>query len=127
MTMMDDNELRRQFAELRDADNDRAPAFAQIYGRARTRASLLRTSRLRKTPRLRPLVLAAAAAVVVVALVLARGRSTTPSTTTPAIATWRAPTDVLLQTPGSELLGVMPALSKSILDEMIPTPSNKGT
>jgi hypothetical protein len=124
---MDDNELRRQFAELRNADKDRAPAFAQIYGRARARVSSRRTPRLRKTPRLRPLVLAAAAVVVIAALSVAYGRSTTPSTTTPAIATWRAPTDVLLQTPGSELLGVMPALSKSILDEMIPVPSNKGT
>jgi hypothetical protein len=118
---MDENELRRRFTELREADRDRGPAFAQIYGRARTRA------RLRRTPRVRPLVLAAAAVVVIVALSLAYGRSTTPSTNTPAIATWRAPTDVLLQTPGSELLGVMPALSKSILDEMIPIPSNKGT
>jgi hypothetical protein len=118
---MDDNELRRQFAELRKADKDRAPAFGQIYRGARARASQ------RKTPHVRPLVLAAAAIVVIAALSLAYGRSTTPSTTTPAIATWRAPTDVLLQTPGSELLGVMPALSKSILDEMIPVPSNKGT
>jgi hypothetical protein len=118
---MDEKELRRQFTELRDVDKDRAPAFAQVYRRARARASL------RRTPRVRPLVLAAAAVVVIAALSLAYGRSTTPSTTTPAIATWRAPTDVLLQTPGSELLGVMPALSKSILDEMIPIPSNKGT
>ena len=118
---MDENELLRQFTELREADKVRAPTFAQIYGRARARASLHRT------PRVRPLMLAAAAVVVIAALSLAYGRSTTPPTTTPAIATWRAPTDVLLQTPGSELLGVMPALSKSILDEMIPTPSNKGT
>jgi hypothetical protein len=119
--MMDDNELRRQFTELREADRDRTPAFGPIYGRARAR------TRLRRTPGVRPLVLAAAAVVVIVALSLAYGRSTTPSTTTPAIATWRAPTDILLQTPGSELLGEMPALSKSILDEMIPIPSNRGT
>jgi len=119
--MIDENELRRQFTDLREADKDHAPAFAQTYGRARAR------TRLRRTRRVRPLVLAAAAVVVIAALSLAYGRSSTPSTTTPAIATWRAPTDVLLQTPGSELLGVMPALSKSILDEMIPTPSNKGT
>lgn len=124
---MDDNELRRQFAELREADKDRAPSFAQTYGRARARASLRRTPRLRKTPRLRPLVLAVAAVVVIAALSLAYGRSVTPSATTPAIANWRAPTDVLLQTPGSELLGEMPALGRSILDEMIPIPSNKGT
>jgi hypothetical protein len=118
---MDENELRRRFTELREADKDRAPAFAQTYGRAHA------FRRQRATPRLRPLLITAAAIVVIAALSLAYGRSTTPSTTTPAIATWRAPTDVLLQTPGSELLGVMPALSKSILDEMIPIPSNKGT
>jgi len=118
---MDENELRRQFAELREADKDRAPAFAQIYKGARARASQ------RRTPHMRPLVFAAAAIVVIAALSLAYRRSATPSATTPAIATWRAPTDVLLQTPGSELLGVMPALSKSILDEMIPTTSSKGT
>jgi hypothetical protein len=127
MTMMDENELRRQFTELRDADKDRAPAFMQIYGQARARVSVQRMPRPRRTPGVRPLVLAAAAVIVVAVLSLAYGRSVTPSTTTPAIATWRAPTDVLLQTPGSELLGVMPALSKSILDEMIPTTSNKGT
>jgi hypothetical protein len=77
---------------------------------------------------LRPLVLAAAAVVVIAALSLAYGRSTTPSTTTPAIVTWRAPTDVLLQTPGRELLADMPALGASVLDKMIPTiTSNRGT
>ena len=119
--MIDDNELRRRFTELREADRNRTPGFARTYGDARARGSR------RRMRGLRPLVLAAAAVVVIAALSLAYGRSTTTSTTTPAIATWRAPTDVLLQTPGSELLGVMPALSKSILDEMIPIPPNKGT
>jgi hypothetical protein len=118
---MDDNELRRQFTELREADRHRTPGFAETYGRAHS------FRRQRATRRLRPLLTIAAAAVVIAALALSYRRSTAPSTTPPAIATWRAPTDVLLQTPGSELLGVMPALSKSILDEMIPVPSNKGT
>ena len=119
--MIDDNELRRRFTELRDADRDRTPGFARTYGDARARRS-------RRAMRgMRPLVLAAAAVVVIAAISLAYGRSVTPPTTTPPIATWRAPTDVLLQTPGSELLGEMPALSKSILDEMIPVLSNRGT
>jgi len=117
--MIDDNELRRRFTEMREVDRNRAPVFAHTFGSARALRSL------RKTPRLRPLVIAAA--VVIAALSLAYGRSITPSTTAPAIATWRAPTDVLLQTPGSELLSAMPELSKSILDEMIPVPSNRGT
>jgi hypothetical protein len=117
--MIDDNELRRRFTEMREADRNRAPVFAHMFGSARALRSL------RKTPRLRPLLIAAA--VVIAALSLAYGRSFSPSAATPAIATWRAPTDVLLQTPGSELLGEMPALGRSILDEMIPVPSNRGT
>ena len=120
--MMDDNELRRRFTELREADRNRTPGFARTYGDARARRSR------RATRGVRPLVLAAAAVVVIAALSLAYGRSTTPSTTTPPIATWRAPTDVLLQTPGSELLADMPALGASVLDKMIPTTtSNRGT
>ena len=119
--MIDDNELRRRFTELREADRNRTPGFARTYGDARARRSR------RATRGVRPLVLAAAAVVVIAALSLAYGRSTTPSTTTPAIATWRPPTDVLLQTPGSELLGDMPALGASVLDKMIPIPSNRGT
>jgi hypothetical protein len=119
--MMDENELRRQFAELREADRYRAPGFAQTYSRARANRSR------RSTLRRRQVLFAAAAVVVIAALSLAYGRSFSPSVATPAIVTWRAPTDVLLQTPGSELLSAMPALGKSMLDEMIPVPSNKGS
>ena len=121
MTMMDESELRRRFVQVREADRERAPSFAQTYGRARARR------RWRARLRVRPLVTGAAAAVAIAAVWLAHARSFSPSAATPAIATWRAPTDVLLQTPGSELLGAMPALGTSILDEIIPVPSNRGT
>ena len=118
--MIDDNQLRGRFTEMREADRNRAPGFAYTFGRARALRSL------RRTPRLRPLVIAAA--VVIAALSLAYGRSVSHSEAPAAIATWRAPTDVLLQTPGSELLGDMPALGASVLDKMIPTTtSNRGT
>jgi len=122
--MMDENEIRQRFAQLREADRERAPSFAQIYGRGRAR------QRLRAMPGLRPFVLGAAAAVVIAAVWVAKTRSFSRSTTAPTIATiaaWRAPTDVLLRTPGSELLGTMPALGASVLDKMISTPSNRGT
>jgi ferric-dicitrate binding protein FerR (iron transport regulator) len=134
MTMMDENELRRRFGELRDADRESAPDFAGTYDRARTDP----TSRLQESPhhdirsarrprfRVRPLAIAAAAAVLVVAVWTGRARFFSPSGATSAIATWRAPTDVLLDTPGSELLGAMPALGESILDKMIPTYSLRG-
>lgn len=118
--MMDESELRRRFAQLREADRERAPSFAQIYARARTRRSW------RATLRVRPLVIGAAAAVAIAAVWLGHERSFSPSAVTPTIVTWRAPTDVLLRTPGSELLGAMPALGASVLDTMIPTPSMKG-
>jgi hypothetical protein len=116
---MDENEIRRRFAQLRESDQVGAPSFAQTYVRARSR----------RTPgalRVSTVLIAAAAAILIAGLWQANSRSLSPSTTT-AIATWRAPTDVLLRTPGSELLGAMPALHKSVLDKMIPSPSNKGT
>jgi hypothetical protein len=119
--MMDDSELRRRFAQLREADGERAPSFAQTYGRARARRSW------RAALRMRPLAIGAAAAVAIAAVWLAHERSFSSSAVTPTIATWRAPTDVLLRTPGSELLGAMPALGTSVLDTMIHTPSNRGT
>jgi hypothetical protein len=135
MTTMDDNELRRLFTELRDADRASPPDFAETYDRARTDP----TSRRQQTPgrdgrsarrhrlRTRSLVIGAAAAVVVAALWLGRARLFSPAEVTPEFASWRAPTDVLLDTPGSELLGTMPALSESILDKMIPTYSPRGS
>ena len=120
--MMDENEIRRRFTQLRDADRVSAPSFAETYLRSRSR------QRLGAIHRVRPLaIIAAAAAVLIVATWEANTRSFSPSTATETIATWRAPTDALLRTPGSELLAAMPALNKSVLDKMIPTPSNKGT
>ena len=119
--MVDDSEIRQRFARLREADQKSAPSFAQTYGRARAHRSL------RATRRVRPLVIATAAAVVIAAVALSYSRSSSSSAGTPEITTWRAPTDVLLRTPGSELLGEMPALGTSVLDTMIPKPSNRGT
>ena len=119
--MMDENEIRSRFAQLRESDRVRAPSFAQIYGRTRARRSS------RATPRVRPLLIDALVAVVIGAVLLWHSQSSSPSTATETIATWRAPTDVLLRTPGSELLGAMPELRASVLDKMIPTPSKRGT
>ena len=118
---MDDSELRRRFAQLREADRERTPGFGRIYGRSRARRSWAATLRVRT------LVIGAAAAVGITAVWLARSRPFPPSELTPTIATWRAPTDVFLPTPGRDLLGTMPALGASVLDTMIPLPSKRGT
>jgi hypothetical protein len=118
--MMDESELRRHFARLREADRERAPSFAQTYAGARARRTW------RATLRTRPLLIGATAAVAIAAVWLARERLVSPSPVAPTIVAWRAPTDVLLRTPGSELLGAMPALGISVLDTIIPKPSKKG-
>ena len=115
--MMDENELRRRFAQLREADQERAPSFTHTYGRARSRQSRGATLRVRT------LVLGVAATVAIAALWIARTRSFSPPDPTPTIATWRAPTDVFLPTSGGEVLRAMPALGTSVLDTMIPLPS----
>lgn len=118
--MIDENELGRRFSQLRDFDREQAPTFAQTYQRARAR-------RWSTTPRGSWLVIGAAAAIVIAAIWIGHARSSSPPVAAPAITTWRAPTDVFLWTPGSELLGAMPALDASVLDTMIPKPSMRGT
>ena len=120
----DESEIRQRFARMREADRERVPSFAQTYARARTRRSL------GATVPVRPLAIGAVAAVVIAAVWLGSARSFSSHAVTPtiaAIAAWRAPTDVLLRTPGSELLGAMPALGASVLDKMILSPTNRGT
>ena len=119
--MIDENDLSRRFSRLRDVDRAQAPTFAQTYQRARAR------QRWSAAPRGSRLVIGAAAAIVIAAIWLGHARSTSPTVAAPAITTWRAPTDVFLWTPGSELLGAMPALGASVLDTMIPKPSMRGT
>ena len=117
---MDESELRQRFGQLREVDRERVPSFAQTYERARARR------RLPATLRMRPLMIGAAAAFAIAAILLGRGRSLSSSETAPAITTWRAPTDVFLRAPGTELLGAMPALGTSVLDQITPTTSQKG-
>jgi hypothetical protein len=120
VTNMDESELRQRFARLREVDGERLPGFAQTYERARARR------RLPATPRMRPLMIGAAAALAIAAVLLGRGQSLSSSVDAPAITSWRAPTDVFLSAPGAELLGAMPALSTSVLDQITLTPSQKG-
>jgi hypothetical protein len=115
---MDENEFRSRFAQLREDDRKRAPSFAQTFRRVRAQRSALTILRMR------PLLIGAAAAVAVAATWVTHARQFGPLAA--PIATWRAPTDVFLPTSGSEMLTEMPALGASVLDTMIPTPSNTG-
>ena len=120
MTDMDESELRQRFERLREVDREFLPSFAQTYGRARARR------RLRATLHIRPLMIGAAAVIAIAAVLLGRDRPLSSSAAAPAITTWRAPTDVFLRAPGTELLGAMPALGTSVLDQITPTTLQKG-
>lgn len=117
---MDEKGIRQLFAEARDADQKHAPSFGAIYTRLRS------GDRHSPIVSLRPVILGAAAASLIAAAWLGRERSVSPSVLTPTIASWKAPTDILLHTPGSELLGVMPPLGASVLDALLPTFPDKG-
>jgi hypothetical protein len=97
----DDEDLRRAFAELRRADAQGAPSYEAVMARA-----------ARPRPAALAPVLASALGVGAVIAALAVGlaiRWTPPPSPSPvAMAAWTAPTDFLLRTPGSEILGSVP-------------------
>jgi hypothetical protein len=106
-----DELLRASLADLRAADELEAPAFDAVLAR---RAS---------TSRARPHVgrLAIAAGLVLAAAGIYRVVSTrAPRLTVPsevvALSTWRPATDVLLETPGRDMLRYTPQLGASLID-----------
>jgi len=94
--------MREAFRELRRAESAGAPSFARTLAAARSR----------KLPRVlgwRPWL--AAAAVVAAALWFAPRAAREPAPPAAwigSLGTWAAPTDVLLETPGRELLRDLP-------------------
>jgi len=104
----DDPTLRTLFQKLGNEDRAQAPSFHQVLGR--------QVPRQVWGPRLRM-----AAAVVLLGLglgILINLPGKRPSAAAPSgagrpaasISEWRAPTDVLLKTPGGELLTTVPSL-----------------
>jgi hypothetical protein len=102
--------VRAALAKLRADDERDAPAFDAVLSRVAThRRSRLHIRRL-----------AIAAALVLVAVGAYRTLSTRPRLMVPrevvALSAWRPATDVLLQTPGRELLRQSPQLGTSLID-----------
>lgn len=131
-----DRELRARFARLRTEEGEASGAF-RVPGRAEPRREP------RRLPYRLPATLAAAAVIVVAALSLVDRESRAPRSDVehragplPSLAmdppafvsgsvrriplqlAWRTPTDVLLDTPGSELLRDLPSLGVSILGDL---------
>ena len=101
-----ERELRRAFKELRSPDSHYAPELRAVLDRPRTE---------RRYPMLWLATLAAAAATIV-ALMFAWPRSREVAPSTMSITEWRAPTDILLRTPGAELVQTVPTLRSSVFE-----------
>jgi len=90
---MNDSDLRNLFHRLRDEETRFPPS-------PRTRGEGAPKGRMRGWM--------AATAIVIIAIVLVVG--TRRPEPTESILTWKPPTDVLLRTPGSELLTTVPRI-----------------
>ncbi len=124
-----DREIARLFDEERRADEASAPALRELLARPNSR----RTSWKRGIGRIALATAAAAAATAGVLLLRpAHHRDGGPVTEPPAasqLASWKAPTDALLRTPGSELWTRVPILvsrSSPVLDPAHPAQTTKG-
>jgi hypothetical protein len=106
MTDPDRDAMHRVFAELRDVDRRSAPDFDAVLRHPRGRYAAARSLRA---------VAALAAVLVVAAVVVTRRPQPVPSGA--PLSAWRAPTDVLLRTPGVEVLRSVPAIGSSVVDQ----------
>jgi hypothetical protein len=111
-----ESELTRLFEEQRRADEASAPRFRELMARARGATKGRGFAPAREGRWVWRAVVAAAASVAFAAgLYLLRPppEPRMPSNA-PTLADWKAPTDVLLQTPGAELLGRLPDFLPSV-------------
>lgn len=102
---MEDGDLRDAFAASRARDHAAAPAFVEVVGRKR------RPPR-RGRRRALAVALALVAVVVVIGSRLRNGTEPPAPESGVSIVNWRGPTDFLLETPGRELLGSVPAIGR---------------
>ena len=108
----DDSGLREQYQRLRRQDERLARPFSRLRQAARRRSRVPSQGSLRRLLAAAALGLAVAGGVG--ALLWPRLRTAEPSAAAIArLSQWRAPTDWLLQTPGSQLLRSVPRLGAS--------------
>lgn len=100
-------QLRERFAELRRADRLRTPDFTESWNAARSRLVDTGSSSASRWAAATALVATAATAT----LLLMLGSRPDPA---PDLACWRAPSDILLQVPGTEAFHTVPDLEPRI-------------
>ena len=117
MSDIGDDELRRHFAAMRDADLAQVPAFAELARRP------IDTSRARRV-RARWVIaggVGAMAAAAMLAVVVHQRQEDAWLRAAAEISQWHAPTDALLDGSHGALLGESAVLGASVLDSIIPT------
>jgi hypothetical protein len=103
----EDGEIARILEEQREADEASAPGFRALLARPRSGKTAPGRRILRPALAAASLLLVAAAALF---LSRPRPRESELLAAGSALAAWKAPTDVFLETPGSELTSRLPVL-----------------
>lgn len=116
MSAMNDEELRRHFEALRDADLARVPSFASLSRRPAPPRSTTRTGARWV------LVggLGAAAAAAMLAVHVHRRHEAQALQAAAEISNWQAPTDILLELSNRGVLAEPATFRASVLDSIIP-------
>jgi len=122
-----DGELRKRFAALRNAMDDRVPMFTSM----RRRLEVHRLARRSTGSRVR-LAMAAALILVITAISIARLAGPDDATGGTSLSdeilagTWTAPTDFLLDFPGASYFRSVPRIGTDIggSTQLMPTPPN---
>ena len=122
MSGSDDDQIERALAEQRRLDEGLAPDFRSLLARPRPRASRGRAGR----------VLVVAALLIVIGVALwSRSRPPAPPRSGQAwmaagsLTTWRAPTDFLLETPGSRLWSSPPVFGSVEAEKALSHPEGE--
>ena len=106
---MNDDQLQRIFAELRQREQGPVPPFEHMWAIAAPRTGR-RQSRFRWA-----LASACAAAAVVVAVILLQRQRGSDFAAATQLVAWRSPTAALLRVPGDDILRTVPSVGASLM------------
>lgn len=121
----DDSELRRRFAELRQAEE--GPGAAPRSFAVMWELAALRAGRHRPVSRARRLATAGALIAAALVGVIVWRRVSAPARQTVEISRWQSPTEFLLRGPGDALLSAVPSITTSVVPLLPTTNASGGT